>query len=110
MALCPNAPNPSAKIVEGIQLAETWGVPNTINVDVLAGDYTVAGKGTRNFGTGKIQLYSIPPKATVLDALLIYNTYQSNNLPAPTVTLKKGNGPATAVGGTLYGLCGSTCW
>lgn len=103
MALCPNASNPTASITEGLKL---WSSPPYGEDEDFPGDYSVAGVGTRNFGTGVIKLKDIPPGATILEAWLIYNTYQSNNEPNPSVTLNGNPGGATS----LFGIAGSTCW
>lgn len=100
MALCPNTANPAATITDGIQFKDSNGKDEDFH-----GDYSVAGAGTRNFGNGVIQLKDMPPGTSVLEAYLIYNTYQANNQPAPAVEL---NGIPAA--GNLYGICGSTCW
>ncbi len=106
MALCPTVANPPATITEGLRLFSTWGED-----DDLPGDYAAAGIGTRNFGTGIVRIKNIPANTSIVEAWLAFNTYQSNNQPAPSVTIKRGTGAATPVtAGTIYGISGSTCW
>ena len=106
MALCLSGPNPVAEVTDGliqfIALGDNESHP---------GDYTVAGVGTRRFGAGVIRLSTIPPKTSIVKAYLIYNTYQTNSPVAhPSVTLKRGTGAAVPLSGSLWGICGSTCW
>jgi hypothetical protein len=96
MALCPSSADP---VVTANDVLDLY---TSITLD---GDYTVAGCGTRNNGTGTINVKDIPPGTTIDSAYFIYNTYVSNNIDTPTVLL---NGSDAS--GVLYGICGSTCW
>lgn len=96
MALCPTVANPIAPAEDELNLYDTV---------VIDGDYTVAGCGTRNSGSGTIVVKGIPPNTTVDTAYFIYNTYVSNNIANPTVLLNGSDASSS-----LYGICGSTCW
>ncbi len=101
MALCPTAPNPSAVYVQNLGIL--------LEQEPTYGDYVVVVAGTRNTGTGTFYLRSIPRGATVSNAWLLVNTYQSNNQPDPIIGFGK-NTPSTPLTDTPFGLCNSTCW
>lgn len=104
MALCPTVANPATqKPIDELSLKFETPSP-------IIGDFVLAVTGTRNTGDGTIYVSSIPRGASVEDAYLIVNTYESNDLPDPTIGFAKLPDFVTPMSDTPWSLCGSTCW
>jgi len=84
---------------------ETLSVFKTVTVE--GGDFTAAGVGTRNTGSGTIKMTTIPPDSVVTEAYLYWNVIVESDFGPSDFSVFMNGVP---VSGSCAGRCGNTCW